>query len=313
MSPRDILADTIAIVVHHNSPNTLAPTLRALAESGLPSQAILVVDNSTNDVHATTSEAIAGTEFLFLHAENRGYAAAVNDGLAYLSDRGLSRTFTIVATHESVAETDAVSLLRAALVNDPEIAVTGPTLINADSEDGKIWSTGGTLSRLLKLPTHDRNTLSSAPGRIVDRDWLDGAFTMYRTALLEQFPLDEGYFLYFEETDLHTRLRGAGYRIVWVPQARVFQRSSGIPPLLMGRNLFLFHTRHFSPTRGRLAVGYQTFRALIRAALTSRGQWSASRDILSGWAQGERIAQTTDFANTLTIRSISVRIEAPRG
>ena len=303
MRVEERFTDIAAIVVCHNSPATLAATVRALQNAGLSARAILVVDNSDQAEPAAAVRASADVEFTLLHTPNRGYGAAVNDGLAYLSRQGPAREFTVVSTHESIAAPDAVSLLRSALLADSCIAVAGPTLINAGSRDESIWSTGGMLTKVLKRPQHHRRdfpaetngAMNGAMKSAIDRDWLDGAFALYRTPLLSGFGIDETFFLYFEETDLHTRLGGAGFRIVWVPAAQVSQRSSGIPPRLLGRNLFLFHARHFSRTRGRLAVGYEAARALARAALTSRGRWSAAGEILRGWIQGEAIVRGTDF------------------
>lgn len=203
MGVNETMDDVACIVVHHNSPATLVDTLEALCASGVPRAQILVVDNSSESAPAAQPVAEG---FTVLYTSNRGYAAAVNEGLAYLNAQGLALSFTLISTHESLAAPDAVRALRDALMADPSIAVAGPTLLNADS-DMQIWSVGGRLTPRLKLPRHHVDADAVTQESVVDREWLDGAFTMYRTADLEEFTLDEAYFLYFEETDLHTRLR----------------------------------------------------------------------------------------------------------
>ncbi|WP_104083789.1 glycosyltransferase [Cryobacterium sp. Y11] len=292
MSVNDAVDDVACIVVHHNSPATLVGTLEALCASGVPRAQILVVDNSS-ETPSTASLVAEG--FSVLYTSNRGYAAAVNDGLAHLNAKDFARPFTLISTHESLAAPDAVRALRDELLADPSIAVAGPTLLNADL-DMQIWSVGGRLTPLLKLPRHHVNAGARMQEPVVDREWLDGAFTMYRTADLEAFRLDEVYFLYFEETDLHTRLRRAGRRVVWVPRARVSQRSSGIPSRLLGRNLLVFHSKLFSLTRGRMAVAFELGRSLARALLTKRGRWAAFPEIARGWRQGERMTAVADSA-----------------
>ena len=61
-----------------------------------------------------------------------------------------------------------------------------------------------------------------------DVDWLVGAAMMARRSALEQVrmpeyegPFDEGFFMYSEEMDLCRRLKDAGWRIVYEPQAVV--------------------------------------------------------------------------------------------
>ena len=292
MSADAVIGDVACIVVHHNSPNTLSVTLEALCASGVPRDEILVVDNST-----VVADSPPTGGFAVLRTSNRGYAAAVNEGLSYLSAHGRARPFTLVSTHESLPAPDAVHLLRDELLSDPSIAVVGPTLMNADS-GRKVWSVGGFLTPRLKLPRHHVDPDVQSPEAGVDREWLDGAFTMYRTSELEEFILDETYFLYFEETDLHTRLRRAGRRVVWVPRATVSQRSSGIPSRLLGRNLFLFHYKLFSKTTGRLAVSFELGRSVARALLTKRGRWSAFPEIAKGWQEGERLTLATEDADS---------------
>ncbi|MDQ3248468.1 MAG: hypothetical protein M3Q45_04590 [Chloroflexota bacterium] len=59
-----------------------------------------------------------------------------------------------------------------------------------------------------------------------DVDWLVGAAILARWTALEAVrteqaggPFDEGFFMYSEELDLCRRLKGAGWRIVYVPEA----------------------------------------------------------------------------------------------
>lgn len=288
----NIQLELSCIVVHFQSAATLPATLAALRASGVLSARTIVVDNSVSDEASESARSIAGIAgCLFLRVDNRGYAAAANSGLQYLTLQGLRTKLVLLSTHESLPESDAVEKLMAAFETDPAIAVAGPLLYNSGSVESKIWSAGGRLSSLLKRPRHHTEALD-AQGAPVDRDWLDGAFTLYDTTVLEQQKLDESYFLYFEETDLHVRLARLGRRVVVVPGAHASQSSNGIPPRLLGRNLFLFQAKLFSPWRGRLAVGFEAGRSLTRTLLTRRGKWADSASIISGWLEGEKLLRT---------------------
>ncbi|WP_166793178.1 glycosyltransferase family 2 protein [Cryobacterium lactosi] len=281
------------IVVHFQSPATLSATLAALRAAGVVSASTVVVDNSVSDEASESARTIAERAgCLFLRVDNRGYAAAANSGLQFLTSQGLREELLLLSTHESLPEPDAVEKLTAAFRSDPAIAVAGPLLFNSETVGSKIWSGGGRLSAVLKRPRHHTGKLSD-DGAPVDRTWLDGAFTLYETAVLEQQRLDESYFLYFEETDLHVRLARLGRRVVIVPGAHASQSSNGIPPRLLGRNLFLFQVKLFSPWRGRLAVCFEVGRSLVRKLLTRRGRWGDSVSIVSGWLEGERNIRTS--------------------
>ena len=63
-------------------------------------------------------------------------------------------------------------------------------------------------------------------------DWLSGASMMIRASLLRETGLlDEGYFLYYEETDLSKRAHALGWQSWYVNESRVIHlvgRSSGV-------------------------------------------------------------------------------------
>lgn len=266
------------IVVHHQSPTTLPLTVGDLIASGVPAAQVCVVDNSPESL-PDVDPGVPGVRVL--RVPNRGYGAAVNTATDRLD--ATVTPFVLVCTHEVRISPGSVAALVGVLEAQPNAAAVGPTLTL--SEDARLWSQGGVLSRSLKVPVHRRG--QPAGTRPVAVDWLDGACVLYRTDVLQRFRFDERYFLYFEETDLHVRLNRAGRGVLWVPQAEASQRSSGIPPRLLGRNLLLFSAAHFSKRRGRLAVAYVTLRALAKSVLTRQGFPGDARAIVLGWREGE--------------------------
>jgi GT2 family glycosyltransferase len=60
------------------------------------------------------------------------------------------------------------------------------------------------------------------PGGLIERDYLSGACLMTRREVVAQIGgLDEGYFLFFEDTDWCWRMHQGGWRVVEVPAAQV--------------------------------------------------------------------------------------------
>lgn len=274
-------AEVQCVIVHHRSPKTVVRVVAGAIASGIAPTSIVVVDNSPEtDPDLEFPDAVR-----VLRVKNEGYAAAANRGVRLLDDDQNARPFTLVTSHEAEITPDALASLSTVLISDPSIAAAGPTLLLEGSE--AVWSTGGYFSRILNRAAHHRD-LADGSAAPQDRDWLDGAFVLYRTDLLTDFQFDESYFLYFEETDLHVRLHRAGHRVVWVPDAVGHQSSSGIPPKLLGRNTVLFQARHFSIWTGRAAVLFEAARSVARKLLTHRGSWDDSRQILSGWLSAER-------------------------
>ena len=60
------------------------------------------------------------------------------------------------------------------------------------------------------------------PSTDIDTNWVSGACMMLRRSALDKVGgLDERIFMYFEDNDLCLRLRAAGYRIVYSPDAQI--------------------------------------------------------------------------------------------
>jgi GT2 family glycosyltransferase len=105
-------------------------------------------------------------------------------------------------------------------------------------------------------------------------DWVSGAFMVIRRAVFDDIGLlDEGYFLYFEETDFTLRARRAGWSCWHVPQSRVVHlvgQSSGVtkkgqPPKRVPAYWFEARSRYFILNHGRFYAAVTD--ALVAAAL----------------------------------------------
>jgi hypothetical protein len=117
-------------------------------------------------------------------------------------------------------------------------------------------------------------------------DWVSGAFMLVRREVLEHVGLfDEGYFLYYEETDLIHRARKAGWTCWHVPGARVVHLvgySSGVTirhrrPDRKPRYWFDSRRRYFLKQRGKCYAAWADGMAILgliigrlRAVLTTK-------------------------------------------
>lgn len=263
------VSDSVAaVVVHHKSLATIGDTIGALTQAGLSPQNIVVVDNSEDQTTFDSLKLELPDEVLLAACPNDGYGAAVNFGVRYLDAVGRRLPFTLISTHESLPDEDAVAVLARVLADDDTLGVVGPLLITGSDRD-VVWSAGGYLSRLLRVPRHRRHLeavehVCGSGGDAVRRvDWLDGAFLMYRSSVLKACAVDEDYFLYMEEVDHHLSLARHGYGVAIATDARVWQSSAGLPPYWSARNTYRFQRRHGSPLSRLLTPRY----AYARTAL----------------------------------------------
>jgi GT2 family glycosyltransferase len=114
-------------------------------------------------------------------------------------------------------------------------------------------------------------------------EWISGCAIMVRRAVIEQVGgLDPRFFYYWEETEWCLRASKAGWRVVHVPQARLWhkgvQRNYVAKPAVMyygTRNRLLMYAKHRAPLGAWAKVWLQTARTLV--SWTVRPKWRSMR------------------------------------
>jgi N-acetylglucosaminyl-diphospho-decaprenol L-rhamnosyltransferase len=212
-----------AVVVAYNSRDTLRAAVEPVAV--LPWVRVTVVDNASPDHSAA---AVADLPVRIIDAPRNG-------GFAYGCNLGTSAgdaEFVLLLNPDARIGARGLAALVDALRADPRLGGVGPRLLD---ERGRLaWSQ----RRFPRLRTTYAQALflqRAAPRAswtdevIRDRaayerpgtpDWLSGACLLLRREALDTVGgLDEGFFLYSEETDLFRRLRAAGWRAGYEPRA----------------------------------------------------------------------------------------------
>jgi N-acetylglucosaminyl-diphospho-decaprenol L-rhamnosyltransferase len=290
--------DCVIVGVTYNNADHIEAFLDSipLATSGL-SIRCLIVDN---DSHDGTGELLRARRDVVVieSGANLGYSGAINVARAAAG----SCSSLLIVNPDLVLEEGAVSALYAA-VCEPGIGVTVPMLLE---DDGRLYlslrreptvlrSLGDAVlgARVPGRPASLSETVRDprAYERALDIDWASGAALMISSACNRAVgEWDSGrFFLYAEETDLATRVRRCGYRIRYVPDARVRHESGGsgrspaLAALLAVNRVRFFEKYHGAPARHmyRATIALQHLfrccRASDRAALSAvcrRSSWS---------------------------------------
>jgi GT2 family glycosyltransferase len=217
---------------------TAPMTLRAVAAAtvamqGLPG-AITVVDNDSGD--GSFEALVAGTADnprvrVVQAGRNGGFGAGNNVGIRLGLPGGARPDLVYVLNSDAFPEPGAIAALRDHLVAHPEAGLAGSHILGEDGHDHETCfrfpsvasefedaAATGPISRLLarwRVPI-------GVPASTRRVDWLAGASVMIRTEVLERVGLfDEGFFLYYEETDLCFRAAEAGWQTHFVRESRV--------------------------------------------------------------------------------------------
>jgi len=109
-----------------------------------------------------------------------------------------------------------------------DIGITAPKIYYAEPPN-RIWYAGGEISFWRGTARHPgiRETDRGQHDRARDVDYASGCALLARREVFEKVGLlDEGYPAYFEDADLCMRAARAGFRIRYVPGAKVWHRIS---------------------------------------------------------------------------------------
>jgi GT2 family glycosyltransferase len=204
----------------------LLPTLAACRDPDGWTHTVLVVDNGSTDgsVDAIRSE-FPDIRLLPL-GENRRFAGGNNPGIRRALAEGADAVMLL--NNDTQADPGLLEHLLRALDQDPHAGAAAP-LIYFGAPSRSIWYAGGRCVPALGLTAH-RGLRERDEGRyrsVEETGYLTGCCLLARRELWEKVGLlDEGYFIYAEDADWSLRAREAGWRLLFVPTARLWHEVS---------------------------------------------------------------------------------------
>ena len=245
---------------------------------------VMVVDNgSTDGSPAAISGEFPNVEFVVL-AENRRFAGGNNEGLR----RAMARMDDAIMLLNNDTEADPGMLehLILALEQEPRAGAVAP-LIYFGAPSRTIWYAGGRCIPALGHASH-RGLRTLDDGRyrsLEETGYLTGcALLAWRSVWERTGLLDERYFIYAEDCDWCLRARAAGFRLLFVPTARLWHKVSassgtGSPWKIYQRlraNLTMFARHARGPARLTWLPAFAAQQLVLAVWLALCGQLAAA-------------------------------------
>jgi GT2 family glycosyltransferase len=250
------------VVLNWNAEGDTAACLDSFLGQNGARVEILLVDNASADGSGERLQRrYPGVSYLQT-GRNLGYCGGNNQGISWAIAQGAE--WVLVVNNDTVAAPDCVRLLLDSASSDERLAAVGPLIVRHD-DPSRVWFAGGRLARARGIGVHrDEDALVervahdvSVPGAPRWRacTFLTGCCLLLRVDALREVGLfREDFFAYGEDVELSIRLARAGWRIAWVPSARLAHRvpPRGAPPTptqirLRDRNRRRVVRMHFSP------------------------------------------------------------------
>ena len=187
---------------------------------------LLVVDDNSCSTH--TQECLDRVEGLHVlrHPANAGFLDSCNDGA------GVARgEFLIFLNNDTEPQKDWIQALLRVLKDRPDAGLVGAKLVYPD---GRLQEAGGIIFNDASGWNYGRNDHPQKPeyNYVREVDYCSGACIAIRRSLFEKVGgFDRRYVpAYYEDTDLAFKIRDAGYKVFYQPQAIVTHhegRTSG--------------------------------------------------------------------------------------
>lgn len=260
----------VSIINYRTGAMTIDAVRSVLADRSVDDVHVVVVDNRSDDGSAEMiAEWIAAQDppppvTLIRSETNSGFSSGHNQGMAACSAEAY-----LVLNSDALLRPGALGRMLATLRESPQAGFIAPRLEHDDGEPqlscfrfpnpiGEMLRMArlGPLTRLFRK--HDQSLgFSPDPEEI---GWASFACILVRGAMRDAIgPMDEGFFLYSEDTEYCWRARRAGWRVVHEPRARAvhLRGASGPAKSLraarkrLPRYIYASRTRFFYLAYGR--------------------------------------------------------------
>jgi len=189
---------------------------------------VIVVDNGSDDGSPGMVESEFPQALLIRNRENRGFAAANNQGFEVSTGK-----YILLLNSDTIVLEDVLSNSVEYLENNSEIGAMGCRVLNKDQTMQPTCMQFPTLTNLAlrataleKLPWppfFDKFEMRRwQRTEIREVDSVSGCYLLVRASIIDEIgPLDEGFFFLGEEVDWCKRMRNAGWRLHFAPVGEI--------------------------------------------------------------------------------------------
>ncbi|HVF10289.1 MAG TPA: glycosyltransferase family 2 protein [Abditibacteriaceae bacterium] len=234
----DTAPEITVSIVSYNTRDLLRACLQALRERQAVGEAVLqiiVADNASRDGSLEMVQQEFPEVEAFATGSNLGFGRAHN--LCFARARG---RYFLVLNSDTEIEPGALLTLRDFMDTHPDAGAAGGQLVWPDGSPQASYGSdpelrgifyeqtflGNLMSRL--RPAQEPETSMAGTGEPREVEQICGACQFVRSTAYRQVGgYDPAYFMYHEDVDLNMHLRRAGWRVFYVPAARIRHHLGG--------------------------------------------------------------------------------------
>ena len=209
------------VILNFNGKRYLEDCLTSVLSQTFRDFEVIIVDNGSSDGSAE----YLGTNYPWVkvvkNTRNLGFAEGTNTGI-----RQAKGEYILTLNNDTQMDNRFLECLERMMKSDKSVGMCAPKML---FPDGRINSAGICLSR--SGAAWDRGMFEPDNGQYDSSQEVFGpcaGAALYRKSMLDEIGLfDEDFFLYMEDVDLAFRARLAGWKCIYVPEAKVHHLHGG--------------------------------------------------------------------------------------
>jgi hypothetical protein len=274
------------VIINWNQPEMTKDCLASLAQTNYSPYKVVVVDNGSTDDSVVSIQTTFPETIILETGKNLGYSEGNNVGIRFALEQ--SADYILLLNNDTAVDPKMLRQLVDIAESNPQIGIVGPTQYYFDLPD-TIWGAANYVRWSAGVTRRTRMGQRVAPGQfvlqngqLIEADYIDTCAALVRRQVFERVGLLDGrYFINFDDADFGLRARQAGFRVVYLPEARMWHKvsasmgqASPATTYYMTRNLLLLfwdHGRGYRRIMAILRILYKTFRTI--AAWTLKSQY----------------------------------------
>jgi len=249
------------IILNWNGLEDTIECLESLKKISYPNYEVIVVDNGSEGEDAQVlKEKFGDYIYLIRNDKNYGSTGGNNIGMRYALDNS-NADYLLLLNNDTIVDAQFITEMLKVAETDPTIGIAGARVYYYDDPD-RLQPAGVKIS----LWTAQTKGLVEAPMQRTKRtevdggqydpvrevDWVTGCCFLIKKRVVENIGFfDESFFCYWDEPDYCLRAKKAGYKIVYVPRAKLWHKVGAATKKVTGfghyygaRNSFLFMRKH---------------------------------------------------------------------
>ncbi len=245
----------LSIVTLHTNDSLILETISSVYKTVKTPFEFILVDNNKNKERKEQIKKEFPKIKVLQNPKNYGYARGINGGL-----RESQGDFVLALNPDILVFEKTIDAMVAYMEKNPEIAVLGPKLLNADQtlqyscrRYPQFWTMvfrRGPFKKLVKEQIQEYEMHDMDHSKSQEVDWMCGGFLLIRKEVFEKIGyMDEFYFLYFDDVDFCRRAQKVG-KVIYYPEVAAIHSASYeskkklIPFLIHMRSMLYYYIKN---------------------------------------------------------------------